>query len=347
MFAITKQHPRHWLPVAGLVLGVVLTGCGAATNVSRATVISETAAATASGTTATTVEAATSGASQATQTIATLTTTSPGTAAQSDPDPAGAVDKVLSYYAAINQRDYEQAYHAWADGGAASKQSLEQFKQGFAKTVQVNVQAATPIRQSNNAVDVPLTFQAVVNEPADATHDQKVQQFSGTYSLRPTGTTWQITSARIIAASGDVKLPVGSPDPAQFVRDYYDALNRREFARAYTYWGNVGTMSKQTFTQFQQGFAATDHVVIDLGTPQGGGAAGSTFIDVPVVIVATNSKQTKQTKQTFCGTYTLRHLNVPPFDQFGLHIEQAKIVPTSNVDPGSAQAKQLLNGGCK
>ncbi|MBA3945243.1 MAG: hypothetical protein H0X37_11850 [Herpetosiphonaceae bacterium] len=347
MFAILKQHRRHWLPLAALALTVALTGCGSSASASRATIISETAAASASDTTPTAAQPATSTVSQSVQTISTLMTSSPATAApaaQSDPDPAGALDVVVNYYAAINQRDYERAYHAWANGGVASKQSLEQFKQGFAKTVQVNVQAGTPRQQANNTVDVPLTFQAVVNEPADATHDQKVQQFSGSYTLQPVGTTWQIASANISAASGGVKLPSEPSDPIQFVRAYYDAINRREFARAYTYWGNAGTMSKQTFTQFQQGFAATDHVVIDLGKPDGEGAAGSTFIDVPVVIVATN---TNRTKQTFCGTYTLRHLNVPPFDQFGLHIEQAKIIPTTNVDPGSDQAKQLLNGGCK
>jgi hypothetical protein len=99
-----------------------------------------------------------------------------------------------------------------------------------------------------------------------------------------------------------------------------------------------------SFAQFAQGFATTTAVGIATSTSTGGGAAGSTSVDVPIVIHSTTSDQGAQ---TFCGTYTLRHTNVPPFDQFGWHIEKAEVAQVANAAPGSAEAQQLLASGCK
>ena len=47
-----------------------------------------------------------------------------------------------------------------------------------------------------------------------------------------------------------------------------------------------------------------------------------------------------------CGVYTLRRTNAPPFDQLGWSISRASIKATANVQPGSAQARHLVSGGC-
>ena len=95
--------------------------------------------------------------------------------------------------------------------------------------------------------------------------------------------------------------------------------------------------------QFQQGFASAQRVVITMGEPTGEGAAGTIYANVPILIVATN---TNQARQTFCGVYTLRRTNAPPFDQLGWSISRASIKATANVQPGSAQAHHLVSGGC-
>jgi hypothetical protein len=54
------------------------------------------------------------------------------------------------------------------------------------------------------------------------------------------------------------------------------------------------------------------------------------------------AKQSDQTVRAFCGTYTLRRANVPPFDQFGWRIYTASIKATASVEPGSNAAKAQL-----
>ena len=70
----------------------------------------------------------------------------------------------------------------------------------------------------------------------------------------------EVRTGRVHGASGGAE---GFGDPLALLRSYYAAINNRDLARAYTYWSNDGAASKQNFTQFSQGFATTDHVVID------------------------------------------------------------------------------------
>ncbi|HEU5015853.1 MAG TPA: hypothetical protein VFT66_25230 [Roseiflexaceae bacterium] len=263
---------------------------------------------------------------------------------------AGAVQTLVNYYSAIEQKKYDEAYHIWANNGAASGLTLEQFKQGLANTVRTDV-AIGYLQGVNTAADhviLPVTITAVVNDPSVPDLGQRVQVFTGTYtvqqadsSLTPTG--FVIAAAHIAEVSNPKLPPAERSAPEQLVQAYYNAINQHEFAHAYTLWDNSGTASNQGFAQFQTGFANTNSVAIAMGTPQVQGAAGSLYADVPIVIVAT---QKDQTQQTFCGTYTARRLNVPPFDQLGWYIQRGNITQTSNVQLGSAEANALLNGGC-
>ncbi|MFL5807059.1 MAG: hypothetical protein ACJ8CR_35680 [Roseiflexaceae bacterium] len=262
-------------------------------------------------------------------------------------DTAGAVQTVLNYYDAIVQRQFDRAYGYWANNGAASNQTLDQFKQGFANTAGIDLRLRSPVARGAD-VTIPVTLTAVINS-ASGTGDQLVQHFSGTYTLRPdsgSDTGWRIAAANI--AEGPSSPPAPPPaDPngaVQTLQEYYDAINRHDYAYAYTLWANLGAASKQSFAQFEQGFATTTHVVIDIGKATTEGAAGSIYAEVPVVVMSTTSDNGPL---TFCGTYTLRRSNVPPFDQFGWHIESAQIAQVANVQPGSAEEQQLLNGGCK
>ncbi|HEX6289882.1 MAG TPA: hypothetical protein VFZ66_11855, partial [Herpetosiphonaceae bacterium] len=74
-----------------------------------------------------------------------------------------AVETVISYYDAINERRFDEAYRHWANGGAASNQTFDQFRQGFANTVRVSVLLGQPIVHAANSVNVPLAILAVVN----------------------------------------------------------------------------------------------------------------------------------------------------------------------------------------
>ena len=236
-----------------------------------------------------------------------------------------AVQTLLDYFDAINQRDYGKAYGYWAENGAASGQTPQGFASGYASTVRVTVLLGTVGSQgtgSASRVTVPADLTSIVN-PTDQTQPQQVHHYQGTYTLQPGGGSgWEIASASVAEVPAAQSALADVADPTTLLRSYFDALNRRGFARAYTYWDNLGQASKQTFAQFEQGYAATRQVTVDLGTPQENAGAGNVYADVPVSIIAT---QSDGSTRTYKGTYTAHRANIPPFDQLGWRIEGAKV----------------------
>lgn len=116
--------------------------------------------------------------------------------------------------------------------------------------------------------------------------------------------------------------PAGVPEPAALpaepddpeaggadaavavVVDYFSAIARRDFARAYGLWGGEGTASEQSFDDFRRGYADTASVSVEIGVPgRVEPAAGSRYVLVPVEIAA---RLTDGTGQCFRGSYTLR-----------------------------------------
>lgn len=114
---------------------------------------------------------------------------------------------------------------------------------------------------------------------------------------------------------------------AQVIRNYYDAINRRDYKRAYSYWGNGGAIH-QSFDQFKKGFADTASVRVDIGKPGDlDAAAGSLYIKIPVTIATTT---VKGRTQHFRGSYVLRRVNDVPGatpEQLMWHFYRADITP--------------------
>ena len=238
-----------------------------------------------------------------------------------------AVQTLLNYFDAINQRDYGKAYGYWARNGSVSGQTPQAFASGYASTVQVTVLLGDVTSEGTGAaqrVTVPVDLASVVNEPGGAS--QQVHRFQGTYTLQTSGSSWAISKAGVAEVAAGQQPPPAVADPTALLRSYFDAINQRQFAQAYSYWDNLGQASKQTFAQFEQGYAMTSQVTVDLGTPKGSGGAGNLYADVPVTIVAT---QNDGSTMTYKGTYTAHRANVPPFNQFGWRIESAKVAATA------------------
>ena len=132
--------------------------------------------------------------------------------------------------------------------------------------------------------------------------------------------------------------------PASLLMSYYNAINRQEYVRAYSYWQNPGgsQAGPPAFPRFQQGYANTASVQLDLGNVSSDPGAGQLYYTVPVVLYATT---TSGATQTFAGCYTL-HLaqpsiqGVPPLQPLG--IQSATIRQVSN----SASAASLLANAC-
>ncbi len=114
----------------------------------------------------------------------------------------------------------------------------------------------------------------------------------------------------------------------QVIRVYYQAINERDFERAYHQWGDGGANSNQTFDQFRRGYDQTDHVVVEIGQPgRIDAAAGSRYIEIPVTITATMKDGQVQ---HFSGSYTLRRSVVDGAtpEQQTWRFYKAHIVPT-------------------
>lgn len=113
------------------------------------------------------------------------------------------------------------------------------------------------------------------------------------------------------ATTTDAAVPADTvasePTPADavaVVRDYYAAINRRDFAQAHALWSDGGRASGQNAQQFADGFADTTGVSVEILAPSRvDAAAGSRYIEVPVALTATHADGRQQ---RFVGAYTLR-----------------------------------------
>lgn len=91
---------------------------------------------------------------------------------------------------------------------------------------------------------------------------------------------------------------------ASLVRSFYNAVNRHEYARAYTYFD--ANAAPLPYAKFAAGYADTAAVKLSVGEATADGAAGSTYFTLPVAIDAT---QASGTHKRFAGCYILRLVN--------------------------------------
>ena len=173
---------------------------------------------------------------------------------------------------------------------------------------------------------------------ADAT--QRLQLYRGRTSAC-LGRKWRIAGARIVEVSPHSTTEGGVE--SALLRGYFEAINSGELGRAYTSWGRIGEASVQSFAAFRAGFEVTKGVEVYYGEPEEGAAAGSVYARVPVVIMA---DEPGGMRRAFCGSYTLRRANVPPFDRFGWRIDRADIVEVDPVPVDREALERLLGGGC-
>ncbi len=299
-------------------------------------------------------------------------------------DRSTAEEVIRSYYNAINSKQYARAYSYWMAGLAASQlPPFDQFQQGYAKTLYVgvtfgsvgegvglgNIYYSVPVELESKTSDVGVqTFVGCytlhLGNPAiqasppyqpmaiqSATIDQ-VASIASTEDLLAKACTGQPGSG-----SGATVTPVANPndisannyldnrsDGAEVIRSFYNAINRNEYARAYSYWEpNSDSSQLAPFDQFQQGYAQTKSVALTIGSVLTDAGAGQRYASVPATIVATMADGTTQ---TFVGCYNL-HLASPdiqaqpPFEPMG--IQKANVTKVDN----SADTAKLMTQACQ
>jgi hypothetical protein len=111
-------------------------------------------------------------------------------------------------------------------------------------------------------------------------------------------------------------------DGAKLVQSLYNAIERKEYARAYAYFGEKPPAGD--YASFVKGYRNTVDVEVKTGQVTEEGAAGSLYAPVPVAVrsVDSNGKE-----RIYAGCYIARIVNAavqePPFTP--LHIESAEL----------------------
>ncbi|MET0599492.1 MAG: DUF1176 domain-containing protein [Mesorhizobium sp.] len=113
-------------------------------------------------------------------------------------------------------------------------------------------------------------------------------------------------------------------DAAELVRSLYNAVNRREYARAWSYFGE--TKPASDLARFADGYKDTARVDVETGGIAEEGAAGSVFYSVPVAIRATANDGSAQ---LFAGCYAARLANpqIQDGDFRPLQLEKGTLKP--------------------
>ncbi|MBA8906147.1 MULTISPECIES: DUF1176 domain-containing protein [Aminobacter] len=113
-------------------------------------------------------------------------------------------------------------------------------------------------------------------------------------------------------------------DAAAVVRSLYNAVSRKEYARAWDYFGDA--KPAKDFAEFAKGYEKTERVEIETGAVSSDGAAGSIFYNIPVAIRAIDKDGTEK---VFAGCYTARQVNgsiqEPPFTP--IQLEKGALKP--------------------
>jgi hypothetical protein len=265
---------------------------------------------------------------------------------------------------ALNRHQYVRAYYYW-EAGAQGLPPFAQFQAGYANTQSTQLTLGT-ITSSGAAghiyFNTPVVFvvqttggtqtffgcyimnwvqpgvqgappfqpmainQAHVQQAANGTDAASLlagacQKFPGLPpQVTPTPAPDDITPARYLDDRSDA---------VQVLRSLFNAVNRKEYVRAYSYW-EANAQGLPPFSQFQQGYANTTAVTLTVGTVTGNAGAGQFYYMVPVTLVATS---TRGTTQTFVACYTVHQSSpdaqgVPPFRPMG--IRSAKVTLVAN-----------------
>jgi hypothetical protein len=117
--------------------------------------------------------------------------------------------------------------------------------------------------------------------------------------------------------------------PQEVVESYYNAINRNEYARAYSYFGQNDAPAD--FDKWEFGYSDTYWVDVHFGEIVVEGAAGSTYYSLPVHLTV---ERTEGQHAYFSGCYVLR-LAQPAIQ--GVPFQPMHIV-NARLDPANADA---------
>ncbi len=353
-----------------LLLILLLAACGAAPSAGSPTT-TPTAAATAIAETTAPTAAATIMPAPTTAPLATAAPSSDGTEPPYLDDRSNAEALINSFYNAINRKEYARAYAYWQPG-TAELPPYQAFEHGYSMTSAVQVAYGTvtgDIGAGQTRFSVPVSITSDTNAGT--------QYFFGCYMLHLASPAAQATlpfrplaiESAAVQQSSSVPMPnaltqacqgQGSPvpapaesdsidqsvyldnmsDPVDVLRSFYNAINRHEYLRAYSYWQDQSQLLP--LPAFTQGYSTTQSVALATEPVQSEAGAGQRYYRVPVTIT---SQLSDGSIQMFAGCYFLHFsspaIQAPPFQPLG--IDAANIQPVTS----SASAPDLMSENCR
>lgn len=108
--------------------------------------------------------------------------------------------------------------------------------------------------------------------------------------------------------------------PSALVRSLYNAIDRAEYARAWSYFSEPPASDIDSYAE---GYAQTERIELITGTPHEEGAAGSMYFQLPVAIL---SHGVDGSQHVYAGCYTIRMADPTIGEEFEpLHIEQGSL----------------------
>jgi hypothetical protein len=135
-------------------------------------------------------------------------------------------------------------------------------------------------------------------------------------------------------------------DPIAVLRSYVNAVNRREYARAYSYWdAGAAAAMLPPYPEFARGYAETRAVRLTTGPVRSDPGAGQLSYGVPALLVAgTTAGETR----TFVGCYELRAprpdaQKVPPFRPMSIWAATIREV-AGELDPSRSLTGECASG---
>ncbi|MGB8213580.1 MAG: hypothetical protein WCE68_08485 [Anaerolineales bacterium] len=262
---------------------------------------------------------------------------------------------IVSLYNAINRQEYLRAYDYWMDP-STSQGSFTSYANGYQNTASVSL-VFGQITEGHAAGQIYYTVPVILKTTAkNGTHanfaacylvhqGQPVNFTAPPFnpmgidrgSAQPSALNASDASVLATACSnyptGPQPVPASGTNldisknnyldnrsgPIETVSSFLNALNLKQYVRAYYYFQNPSTYPGP-FTPYAAGYADTNAITVTFGAVQSEGAAGSLYYKVPLAMLVTT---TSNTQQTFVGCYTLRLGQpsvqaTPPFQPMGI-----------------------------
>lgn len=276
---------------------------------------------------------------------------------------------IASLLNAINRKEYGRAYGYFQDPTKLSP--YEQYVKGYATTESVQLWTGDP-RGSAGAGQLYYTLPALLTARMT---DGSTRTFAACYQIHlsnpgiqatPPFNPMSIQKAQVDPVNNGVNVAstlaqvcqkdgfpyetVAPPlsasayfddrsSPVQVLRSLFNAINRKEYARAYTYWEPGAKVA--SFDDFQNGYVNTVFVALQTGAVQSDAGAGQFHYSIPVTLKA---RANDGSNQTFVGCYFLHlanpELQSPPFNP--LAITSATVKKVAN----NADTTLLMKSAC-